>query len=244
VKGNVFKFRGMTLLEVMMALTIFLMLLGLVTYIYSTSARSWLKVRQQIEVKDSAQVTMTRIMREIRTSARKSVTVITWPTTNNTPNNQAISFLSSYDESSGVSDYDPNSGEMLWTKYIFFYVEDDATVVTSGYYQLFRREINIKQITSDFSTTIIANLPYPPIPSTPSTKTNPMSYYMTLPHDSYITSPTTVSRNITKLQFTKNGNKVEIIVNTGKPVNPSSSSSPAGSEKVNLRGIIVLRNSN
>lgn len=230
----------MTLLEVMMALTIFVMLLGLITYIYTVSSKSWLKVRQQIDVKDNAQITMVRIMREIRGSARKSVTIISYPNTSD-PNCQAISFLSSYDETSHISDYDTTSGKMVWTKYVLFYLKDDENVVTPGYYQLMRREIDVSNI-SNYSTTVITNMPYPPTDMKNNTKE--MYEYIDMVKNTYVTAPTTVSRNIRKLKFTRIGSKIEITVNTGKPLKPNSVSSPASSDKLNLTGIVVLRNSN
>ncbi len=232
--------RGMTLLEVMMSLTIFVMLLGLITYIYTVSSKSWLKVRQQIDVKDNAQITMVRIMREIRGSARKSVTIISYPNTAD-PNCQAISFLSSYDDTSHISDYDTTSGKMVWTKYVLFYLKDDENVVTPGYYQLMRREIDVSNI-PNYSTTVITNMPFPPTSMTGNTKE--MYEYIEMVKNTYVSTPTTVSRNITRLNFTRIGSKIEITVNTGKPLKPNSASSPASPEKVNLTGIVVLRNSN
>ena len=60
-KINFSKSRGLTLLEVMLALTIFTMLVGLVVYVYTIAAKSWVKARSQIDVRHSAQITMLRI---------------------------------------------------------------------------------------------------------------------------------------------------------------------------------------
>jgi len=233
------KLRALTLLEVMMALSIFLILMGAVFYIYCISTRSWLKVRQQIEVKDSAQVTFIRIQREIRGSAADSVTIIQYPD----PNNDAISFLSSYNPTSGLTDYD-DQGKMLWTRYVLFYLEDDPDIAALGYYKLLSREVDISNI-SDYATQTIDKLPYPPVSG--STTTYPMDSYikgLVTPVSPYLSSARTISRNITSLKFNLSLKEIDINVNTGKPLKPSSPSSPASPEKLNITGVIVLRNSN
>lgn len=88
---------GLTLLEVMVSLVIFSMLLTALFYVYSIAAQSWLKVRQQIEVKDSARITLTRIEREIRASSIISVLIENYPVSTD-PNTNDISFLTSINE--------------------------------------------------------------------------------------------------------------------------------------------------
>jgi len=240
-------FKGLTLLEIMVAITIFLVLMTTLFHIYVVSAKSWLKVRQKIEVKDSAQITLTRIEREIRGSAINSVNIGISPGTAD-PNN-AISFLSSYDDTTGMSEYDDGSGKMLWTKYIIFYLRDDSTVAANGYYCLCRKEVNIKTLSINNRTTKpLYQLPYPPLDSTPLSQVHVMADYINLNGTGapYVSDERTIIRNITKLHFisTSSQKKVEITVNTGKPVNPASPSSPQSPEKLNLRGIVILRNNN
>jgi len=235
------KLRALTLLEVMMALSIFLILMGAVFYIYCISTRSWLKVRQQIEVKDSAQVTFIRIQREIRSSAIKSVSVINYPD----PNNDAISFLSSYNSTNGLTDYN-DEGRMLWTRYVLFYLAQDPDIAASGYYKLLSREVDISNI-PNYPTQTIDKLPYPPDPN--STTSYPMDSYikgLVTPVSPYVSSARTISRNITglKFNFSITTREVDITVNTGKPLKPSSPSSPPAPDKLNITGVIVLRNSN
>jgi len=239
--------RGLSLLELMMAMCLFLLLMGAVFHIYSISAKSWIKVRKQVEVKDSAQLTMIRIQRDIRSSAIDSILIIPYPDPNE--NNNAISFLSSYDTSTGLSDYDEN-GKMKWTRYILFYLLQDPHVKAPWYYQLCRREVDISKL-SDYPTQPINNLGYPPDPNTPPTGTgiNPMTSYiagMVTPLEPYVSKQRIITRNITALEFNSASStgEVDITVRTGKPVNPSDPLSSASPDKLELKGIIILRNSN
>jgi len=58
--------KALTVLEVMLSCIIFSMLAGIVFYIFVVSAKSWLKVRKQVEVSESAQVIISRIERDKR----------------------------------------------------------------------------------------------------------------------------------------------------------------------------------
>lgn len=237
---------GLTLLEVMISISIFLMLMSALFYIYVVSTRSWLKVRQKIEVKDSAQITLTRIEREIRSTAIGSIDIQIYPVSTV---NQAISFLSSYNDSKGITDYDDSSGKMLWNRYVIFYLRDDDKVARDGFYKLCRKEVSIKTLSVNNRTTKpLYQLPYAPLDATPPTQNHVMTDYIDLngTGSPYVGPEKTITRNITRMGFTSypSTKKVEITVYTGKTVDPKNSSSPVSPEKLELIGAVVLRNSN
>lgn len=239
-------YSGLTLLEVMISITIFLILMTSLFYIYVISTKSWLKVRQKVEVKDSAQITLIRIEREIRASAIDSIDINTYPPSTS---NQAISFLSSCNASTGLSEYDDGTAKMLWNKYIIFYLLDDDKVVPDNYYKLCRREVDINTLSVHNRTTKpLYELPYPPLDATPLTQIHVMKDYIELngTGSPYVSAEKTITRNITGLNFTSASatKRVEIIVHTGKPVDPRRSSSPASPEKIDFTGVVILRNSN
>ena len=62
----------------------------------------------------------------------------------------------------------------------------------------------------------------------------------------YVSAEKIITRNITGLNFTStiDTKRIEIIVNTGKPVDPRRASSPASPEKMDFKGVVILRNSN
>lgn len=231
--------RGLTLLEVLLATTVFSMLAGIVFYIFSVSAQSWLKVRQAVEVKESAQIVFSRIEKEIRGTSFDSVQVMS---NSISGVNDTISFLSAVNPSTGRSSYN-DSGEMIWQKYVIFYIEDDPKYLKSGYYELWSREVDL-DIMKDKTLDRISTLPYPPDDELNS----PISFstYITKPSDSWISDPRPVSRNITHLEFTPDSTSleptIEILIKTGKPINPGDASSEASPEKLELRGLIGLRN--
>jgi len=235
---------GVTLLEIMFAAAIFSFLAGLMFYIFSISARSWIKVRQTVEIKENSQILMARIENELRATSVSSLDIIDYPSVSD-PNQKsnAISFLSPYDDNGNIPEYDSYAGAMKWKKYIIFYLDDDTTVKPEGYYQLFMRKIFLGD---NFSTLLLKKLPYPPLSSTPLSNTNPMKNYIdgTVPSDIYLTAPRPVTGNIRKLNFTanSNGKKVDIIVKFAKPVNPMDVTSPEGPDKLELRSTVVLRN--
>lgn len=235
---------GITLLEILFATAIFSLLAGLMFYIFSISARSWLKVRQTVEIKESSQILMARIESELRATSALSLEIIDYPPVAD-PNQQsnAISFLSPYDDNGTIPEYDSYAGVMKWKKFIIFYIDDDPAVKTEGYYQLFMRKIFLGD---SFSTLLLKNLPYPPLSSTSVCNTNPMKNYIdgTVPSDIYLTPPRVVTGNIKKITFTVNetGKKVDIYVKIGKPVKPLAASSPESPDKMELNGTVVLRN--
>jgi prepilin-type N-terminal cleavage/methylation domain-containing protein len=247
-KRNFSKPKGLTLLEIMLALAIFTMLLGLVVYIYTIAAKSWLKVKSQIDVKHSAQITMIRIQREIRGSAINSVMVEdSYPTAGN----QAISFMSSYDDTSGRTNYDEN-GKMKWSKVVFYYIEKSPCERSYGnftynnFYQLLRRELDIKLLSDNLSTTTIDMVPNPPDGAS-TTGATMFSYLTGVSGGSYLRAPNIITRNITSLKFTVSTDKKTVAMNvsTGKPANPFDlNSAPRTDEKLTLKGLIYLRNSN
>ena len=228
--------RGITVMEGIISLVLLSMLMGVMFYIFSTSAKSWLKVRSSIEVRQSAQVTLTRIEKHLRTSAFKSVNIIIYPSSTA---NKAISFLSAYDETTGLTSYDFNSGRITWEKFIIFYLEDDTS---AGYYKLFSKEVDLGDYSGNFATNILDpnTLPYPPLIS--STAGISMSSYIgttgTYKSQSdkgnYISPERLVVRNITSLTFTDSvSGRIDIEVHTGKPKNP---------EKMILKSSVSLRN--
>jgi hypothetical protein len=226
--------KGITVMEGIISLVLLSMLMGVIFYIFSTSAKSWLKVRSSIEVRQSGQVTLTRIEKHLRTSAYNSVYIITYPSATT---NEAISFLSAYDETTGFTSYDFNSGRITWKKFIIFYLEDDTS---AGYYKLFSKEVNLGDYIDNFATAILDTLPYPPLTS--STAGMSISSYIgtsgTYKSQSdkgnYISPARLVVRNITSLTF-NNGisGRIDIEVHTGKP---------KSQEKMILKSSVSLRN--
>ncbi len=237
---------GLTLIEIMISISIFLILMTALFYIYVISTKSWLKVRQKVEVKDSAQITLIRIEREIRASAIKSIDIQTYPLSTA---NQSISFLSSCNASSGLSDYDDGTAKMLWNKYIIFYLRDDDRVEPSDYYKLCRKEVSINTLSvTNRTARPLYELPYPPLDATPLTQIHVTNDYIDNngTGSPYVSSENVITRNITALNFTSTSatKRIEISVHTGKPVDPERSSSPASPEKFEFTGVVILRNSN
>jgi len=241
IRKKLFKSRGLTILEVILATTIFSLLSSLIFYIFAVSSQSWLKTRQTVEVKESAQVVLTRIEKELRSSAYSSLEIIEYPD----PNNNSISFLSGQD-STGKTEFDEDSGKVEWKKYIIFYLEDDPKVVKAGYYQLFSKEVSLGEFVDEYSTESIEFLPYPPLKANDGKDAflHDMLNYLngTLAPMTYMSSPRPVAKNIKGLTFTQGTRDVSINIKTGKPVNPRDPSSRESPEKFDLTGVVVLRN--
>jgi len=243
----VFKFkkgRGVTLIEVFLATGIFAILASTIFYIYVVSARSWIKVRKKVEVKESAQIVLSRIERQIRASSIDSVEVKPNHTITLAGVTDAISFLNAIDPNTGMTEYDLD-GNMSWKKYIIFYLADDPRVAKGGFYQLWSREVDLGELKDKWATDLISELPYPPLDATPSTDKQAFNTYLD-PNlvDTYISQPRPVARNITFLNFTPDPNTalVEIDIRTGKPINPNDPLSEDSEEKIELKGFVVLRN--
>ena len=241
MKKRIFKFKGLTILEVILAVSIFSMLSTLVFYIFAISSSSWLKTRETVEVKESAQVVLTRIEKELRASAYQSIAIIEYPSGSG---NNAISFLSGLDETTGRTIYDEDTGKMEWKKFVIFYLEDDPKIVKEGYYQLFSRDVLIGEFVDNFATTSLDWLPYPPLESTDEDSIYEVEQYLdgTVPAMTYVQDPRSISRNVTGLNFKLGAREVDIVINTGKPVNPVDPNSEASPEKMTLRSTVYLRN--
>ncbi|MEQ8191175.1 MAG: hypothetical protein ABRQ39_24635 [Candidatus Eremiobacterota bacterium] len=238
--------RGTTLLEIMLSLTIFSMISGLMFYIFVISSGSWVKVRKGIEINESAQVLLSRIEREIRGSSINSVETMHYIISGSPAPNDAISFLTAYDPNTRMTAYKNDSGEMNWKQYVIFYVDDDPKIVPSGYYILYSKTVDLGFCSSEnsYPSIKISAFPYPPT-ETNWKKThppvNPMSYYLTA-SSTYISSRRTIARNITYLNFSTDLSSVRILVKTGKPLKPDLASSPPSNEKLELESVVVLRN--
>ena len=238
------KSRGFSLLETMMAVCLLSIVMGAMFYIFSVASTSWLKARKTIEVKESAQVTFTRLTTLIRSSAINSVTVIPYQDTNN-----AISFLSAIDTTTGKTEY-TDKGVMFWKKYMIFYLADDPDFADPHYYKLMSKELSLGRnisASAPYESVQINALLYPPDPNTSTGTGYELINYLptvTVPASSYISPPRVVSRNITNLTFTLDmaNISVTIKVKTGKPAKPALVSSPPGDEKLELEGVVVLRN--
>lgn len=233
--------RGITVIEAIVAFLIFSLLSGAIFYIFSTSSRTWFKVREAVELKESAQILMTRLERLLRASSIKSVEIIQYPSGSSS---DALSFLSVYDEG-GMATYNDSLSEMNWQEYVIFYLEDDPAVNPSGYYRLCSRSVFLGGFLNDYPCDVLSKLPYPP--ETSVTNTFPMIDYVTgsvEPPDTYITSPRVVTRNITQLNFNSHidTRKVEIFVKIGKPAKDNELQSPPGQEKLEMGTSVVLRN--
>lgn len=245
-----FNIKGTTLLEIMLSLSIFSMISGLMFYIFFVSSGSWVKVRKGIEINESAQVLLSRIEREIRSSSFDSVEIMHYKISATPAPSDAISFLSAYDPNTRMTAYKEDEGEMNWRRYIIFYVEDDPKIVPDGYYVLFSKTVELGYCCSDdsYPSIQISSFPFPPTeanykaPANAKTK-SPMSYYLT-GSSTYISPPRTIARNITYLNFVTDlsTRSVKILVRTGKPLKPDIASSPASTEKLELESVIVLRN--
>jgi hypothetical protein len=73
------------------------------------------------------------------------------------------------------------------------------------------------------------------------------SYLTGVSGGSYLRAPNIITRNITSLKFTVSTDKKTVAMNvsTGKPANPFDlNSAPRTDEKLTLKGLIYLRNSN
>lgn len=238
--------RGTTLLEIMLSLTIFSMISGLMFYIFVISSGSWLKVRKGIEVNESAQVLLSRIEREIRGSSINSVETMHYIISGSPAPNDAISFLTAYDPNTRMTAYKNESGEMNWKQYLIFYVDDDPKIVPSGYYVLYSKTVDLAACCSDnsYPSIKISAFPYPPTKTNwkkTNPPVNPMSYYLTAT-STYISSRRTIARNITYLNFSTDLSSVRILVKTGKPLKPDLDSSLPSNEKLELESVVVLRN--
>ena len=117
MKNKLSNSSGLSLLEIILSVTLFSLLAGLIIYILSVSSGSWLKVRETAEIREGAQVVISRIEKELRASSIQSAEVIEYPSESQ---NNAISFLSAYDENGMVSFN--SSGEINWQNFIIFYV--------------------------------------------------------------------------------------------------------------------------
>ncbi len=238
------KKNGVTVIEILIAIGIFSLLLTLMFYVFSISAKSWLKARNTVDIKDSGQILICRIESEIRTSAPGSVEIIDYPSISD-PNNQsnAISFLSAYNDTGEIPEFSI-IGQINWKKYVMFYLEDDPSVAKEGYYQLFTRKLFLGSYTDNFSTGVLKDLYYPPDAN--STTTYPMAHYVdpNTPSDTYLTPRRPVTRNIKKLNFVldSSSNTINIAVKIGKPVNEKDAASSESPETCNLTGTVLLRN--
>lgn len=242
-----FRKSGMTLLEVLLATFIFSILCSLVFYIFMVSAGAWLKARQTFEVRESAQIVITRMEKELRASNIKSVDVKSYPSSSG---NDAISFISGI-KPTGGSDFSPAYGTMTWQKFVIFYLEDDNFYAKDGYYQLFSREVIYDDnFLERYEAMQLKDLPYPPEKDTPDDDThkyNMLDYLTGLVPviDPYFAPPRAITRNIETLKFFYDpdfSQKVEIYVTTGKPVNPKDPSSAPSQERLKLKSLVVLRN--
>lgn len=231
---------GLTILEVILATAIFSLLMGLVFYIFSVSAGSWLKVRQTVEIKESSQIILTRLEKEIRGTTVHSIL---------TKNRlipgcrDAISFLSAFDSSTGLTDYNAISGMMKWKKFVIFYLRDDPSYAKPGYYQLCSREVDLGIFKDRFSSQKkITSLPYTP----DKHENEPLEFatYFTMAKDDFISAPRPVARNITYLDFDVDylTASIEISIKTGKPVKPNDPLSEDSPEKFEFNSFVTLKN--
>ena len=197
-------------------------------------------MRKGVEVKESAQILMTRIEKSLRASSIESVEIEDYPSTSDC---QAISFLTIYDEE-GMASYNYTLAQMNWQEYIIFYLEDDPAVSKDGYYRLCSRKVFLGDFLDNYEVDILSALPYPPN-SSPG-PANPMKSYITgsvVPLD-YLSDPRYITRNVTGLKFEKEEelSQVEISVEIGKPLNPSDPNSEEDPDKMKLSATIILRN--
>ena len=168
-----------------------------------------------------------------------------------TAGNQAISFMSSYDDTVGRTNYDDN-GKMKWVKVVFYYIEKSpceriyGNFIYNNFYQLLRRELDIKLLTDNLSTTTIDMVPNPPDGAS-TTGATMFSYLTGASGGSYLSSPSIITRNITSLKFTVSidARTVSVNVTTGKPAEPFNPNSALRTdERLALKGLVYLRNSN
>ena len=248
MKRQVSGHRGVTLIEMFLAVSLLSLVIGVMFYIFAVASTTWSKSRELIEVKESAQIVLTRIEREIRGSAIDSVTIDP-----NYPDhgNNSISFLSAVNPTTGRTDFN-NKGEMWWRKYVLFYLKHDqnasGSVTYNKYYQLYSREISLGQFSSSgttgYDTDPITELLYQPLWSTPDIPGNKHDndFYITQSAGTYISAEHPVIKNITQLQFVSVPPRIEIHVITGKPLIPEDPNSPPGPDKMEFTSVVVLRN--
>jgi len=242
MKSKILIITGVTVIEVLVASFLFSLLAGVMFYIFTVSSRTWVTVREGVELKESAQVLMTRIERLLRASSVESVEIVKYPLTGD---NEAISFLSVYDDD-GMASYNDGLAQMNWQEYIIFYIEDDPSVSHPDYYRLCSRTVFLGDYLNDYSSDTLSNLTYPPTSS--GSSHYPVDEYIRgvtiVPLEPYLSAPRYITRNITSLGFEMDEEKreVEISVKIGKPQNPKDPASNPGTEKIELSTKIILRN--
>ena len=248
MKKNFFSHKGLTILEVMISITIFSLLAGVIFYTLSVSTSVWVKISNTVELEGKGELVLGRIEKELRASTIKSVKIIKYPEGSD---NDAISFLSCYDKDMKAGH---NSlGKVKWKSFVLFYIEDDPKINSQRYYQLRSRKVLLGEYSEYFvgeNKNTIDTLPFPPVIA--NSNTFEMIDYITdnlpatSPPDLYITEPRSIARNIRSLNFLyeEDTRKIDMIVTFGKPQNGSYSMKGSKTEEFDLKTTIILKNSN
>lgn len=105
--------KGFTLIETIIAASIFSFLLVTLFMVYRTGADAWMKSDANSELLGKAQVLTSKISRAVERSSYQSLAI-------NRSAPDAVSFLSPLD-SNGVFQYDSYRNRPLWQEYLFFY---------------------------------------------------------------------------------------------------------------------------
>lgn len=193
--------KGTTLLEMVMACLLLSLIMGVLCIVFKTGVTSWNKARNSIEVEESVQVAMVRIVNELRQSSSSCITIDSYMYSNDT-----ISFLSSYDNK-GKSNLDIYNTAPLWIKYVIYYLardpENDSSDPPFRAFKILRKEIYVAD--EAYGTTPITEVLCKCVPSL---------YLTAQPHPD-MTPPfgqdgRIVSRNIESLEFNLNNLIIDI----------------------------------
>ncbi len=106
-----------TLMETLVGAVVFLLLLGMLFYIYRMGASAWMKADTQVELIGPLQVVNDRLEREVERSVYDSFSLDS--------SGNGVAFLSAVD-ANGVFHYDPVTEKPKWQKYLIFYYDPTA----------------------------------------------------------------------------------------------------------------------
>ncbi len=108
--------RGMSLVEVLVALGLFALIMVLLSQIFLPGMRIWKRARAIADIEQQAMVAEERIVRSLMATAPDAVQSL------NDPDLKAISFLGHRGQV-GSPGYEPNTGNSDWKEVVIFYVK-------------------------------------------------------------------------------------------------------------------------
>lgn len=114
--GNKLSFksrRGVTLLELIVAMSIWLFMSSLTYAMFISASRSWIKVSQKATLLQRFEVLAGKVQREVSGSSRSSVTI--------SPDQSALSFLSASTDNPNQPYQFGAQGRLQWQKFVVYY---------------------------------------------------------------------------------------------------------------------------